>query len=235
MIHRRPYAMLALLLLLAAGTLHARVFWRSPTRRGAVDPNSLAWREAFSGEIEMDGEPYGVQVLAARSGGRASLRQLESYFERRGARFSGAAGAELGWALAEWPERRAQILIVAPAALRRALVFVFSGRAAPRSAPRPVIADLPRYPGARLRRSAARAESGMQLEFLETHASEAELLDFYESALGRAGWSPLLRDRQGRALPRSSIFFTKDGRLCCISVKSAGTGRGNLITVLVKD
>ena len=42
-------------------------------------------------------------------------------------------------------------------------------------------------------------------------------------------------DRQGRALPRSSIFFTKDGRLCCISVKSAGTGRGNLITVLVKD
>jgi hypothetical protein len=235
MIHRRSYALLALLLLIGVGTLHARVFWRSPTRRGAVEPQSLAWREAFSGEIEMDGEPYGVQVLAARSGGPGSLSQLESYFERRGARFSGAAGGELGWGLAEWDGRRAQILIVSPAALRRALVFVFSSGSDPRVAPQPVIADLPRYPGARLRRSAARAESGMQLEFLETHASEAELLDFYERALGRAGWSPLLRDRHGRALPRSALFFMKNGRFCCISVKSAGTGRGNLITVLVKD
>lgn len=213
-----------------------RVFLRTGLAKDMIDPVQIGWREAFRGDLEIDGASVAAQVLSSRSGAKTTLKRIESFFESRGARFAGAGGARIAWGLAAWPDRAAHILLVSQPLKRGTLVFVYHRREDSRAPlKKPFAADLPVYPGAELSRSVARAESGLRMGFYETTASEGEVLDYYENTLPGNGWHAALQDSRGRALPRSFLIFLKDKRLCCISVKSSGVGRMNLITVLSKD
>lgn len=202
-----------------------------------IEAERIGWSEAFRGKFEVDGVPMETQILSTGNSCRNTLDRLESIFEKKGAQFSGFADTEMGWGLAVWPQqkRKATVFVISPRIKGNTLAFVCQSRiesSKPRASSD--IHGVPDYPGSRVSRTVTRKETNLNLRFLRTNAQTGEIMNFYENSLGRADWQPILADRMGKGAGKSIRLYQKEDLFCCISVKSSGIDRENVVIVLVK-
>ncbi len=220
---------------IVATQVSARVYLRRRGGAGLVEPDRLGWREAFRGVMDVDGVPTDTQVFASGSSCQSIFSKLDTVFKADGAKFVHFSDVEMGWGLAVWKKRQTCVFVLAPRVMNTALIFMFhSPLRSRRTAKSEPPEDVRDYPGTRLSKTVIRRESGLNLRFLRTYASSGEVLAFYEENLMVSGWHPLIADRAGRSVGDSLRMYGKEGRLCCISVKSSGNGGENVITVLTK-
>ncbi len=239
MFYRGGISGLLVLLLLTVATvsLDARVYIRRGRATGQqIDAGELGWQYAGSGEMTVNGKPSTVQVFAAQLSSQRAVDRLRILYERRGAQSAAWAEGEMGWGLAVWPEKMTRFFVLAPRMYIKALIFVVHTDTSESRRQQAGLPGIPDYPGARPGSLVQNPDAGISLRFLFTRDSTADILAFYDRALGSAGWQPLITGPSGERAHGPLAVYARGRRVCYVSV-SAGRepGADHVITVLVQE
>lgn len=231
---KRRIALILVLSVLGGMTLRARVFFRwGGGDQQPLSTEQTSWPLAAEKQVSIDGRSATVQVFASPVSGRQALERFRSLYENKNAAVAVFPELEIGWGLAVWPDRVTKALVISPRALTHSLLFLVHTDDAPVHPVVPALPDVPDYPGARIGSTVRSEEQGAASRFLFTSAGATEILAWYDTALGQAGWSPIFTDASGLRANAPLAVYTRGARVCMVSVSDAASAVAERIVTLL--
>jgi hypothetical protein len=223
-----------------AVTAWGRVFLGYSGREAAgLSAERLGWDRAYGGEVEVNGNPVGIDLLLSDRGVQQSLVRLRSLYGQSGGKAFSFCGETLGWGMAIAGDRLVRLLAVSPGPPSQAVVVrieqALGDYTRVRSSPPDRAGSAhPWYPGSAVVYTASDPTTGSTVEVSTTKARPEAVSAFYRRALLAEGWNAAPAETVGRAGGEGLALFLKGGSLCCVLVKSSGVEPESVVTVLVK-
>lgn len=235
MMRHARYAILALLLLAAAGIAQARVFWLlgGRDRGGLLDPGELNWQRAYAASLRVNEGRADVAVWSTSHGMEQAFADLRQRIEGQGGRAFFAAGGALGWGLAASPDRVWRFVATATEGGTCHLVQLTQSPEDYRASRRPpsahILRAVPEVPGSRPSLYLANEDTGLALASARTRADAGETLRLYAGTLAADGWTPLL------PASAQSGLYARGRDILAVHAVSSGEGADCLITLVHKQ
>ena len=218
------------------GAASARVFQLGGASGDLLLDRHPDWKSAYTTTVRLNGGGGELRVVGAAGPLPIIFDQALKAYEAEGWKTAAFCGASLGWGVAvkggevtrllslKLPDRRETLLLRVRQSLED---YRRSGRP-PEQAQ---TADVPVPPGGVSTFFAADEGAATGLEMLALPASPEEARGFYAARLAEAGWQAVAA---ADAVAPAGIYMKGSIVLLCV-VKSAGAGRGSLVTVLRKN